>query len=123
KRRETGEPLAKSGIEQQALRPVRIEAGSDLVGVPGGRMADAAEAAIAGDDLSFKHGLGAVAKEQIDVADDPRTDQGLAIGAACRHRRDAIDELDLADRAERLWTRCAIHRTRLDIDGCDNVVT
>src|SRR6185312_11381711 len=100
-RREAAKTLAKGRIEQQPLRPVRIDAGDILVGIPGRGMTDAAEAAVAGGDLRFQHGLGAIAERQVDVADDAVGDQRLAIGAACGHCGGAIDELDLADRAER----------------------
>ena len=52
----------------------------------------------------------------------PCADQRLAIGAARGHRRRAIDELDLADRAERFRPGIAVHRAGLDIDGGDDVV-
>ena len=85
-------------------------------------MADAAEAAVAGSDLRLQHRFRAVAQQQIDVADDTGADQGLAIAAACAHRRSTVGEFDFADRAECLWALRAIHRTGLDIDGCYNVV-
>src|SRR5438067_9852813 len=85
-------------------------------------MADAAEAAVAGSDLRLQHRFRAVAQQQIDVADDTGADQGLAIAAACAHRRSTVGEFDFADRAECLWALRAIRRTGLDIDGCYNVV-
>ena len=85
-------------------------------------MPDAAEAAIAGNDLRLQHRLGAVAEQQIDVADDAGADRGLAVAAARGHRRHAIGELDLADGAERLRAVRAVHRAAVDIDGGDDVV-
>ena len=67
-------------------------------------------------------GLGLIAEQEIDVADDAGADRGRTVAAACRHRRDAIGELDLADRAERLRPVRAIHRAAIDIDGGDDVV-
>ena len=85
-------------------------------------MPDAAEAAVAGNDLRLQHRLRAVAEQQIDVADDAGADRGLAVAAARGHRRDAIGELDLADGAERLRAVRAVHRAAIDIDGGDDVV-
>ncbi len=85
-------------------------------------MPDAAEAAVAGNDLRFQHRLGAVAEQQIDVADDAGADRGLAIAAARGHRRHAIGKLDLADGPERLGAVRAVHRAAIDIDGGDDVV-
>ena len=85
-------------------------------------MPDAAEAAVAGDDFGFQHRLGAVAEQQIDVADDAGADRGLAVAAAGGHRRDAVGEFDLADRAERFRPVGAVHRAAIDIDGGDDVV-
>ena len=62
------------------------------------------EAAVAGDDLGFQHRPSPVAKQQIDVADDAGIDLRRAVAAARAHRRNAIGELDLADRAERFRT-------------------
>src|SRR5690242_1940738 len=91
-RRQAGKTLAKGRIEQQALRPLRIDAGDILVGIPGRRVANAAEAAVAGGDLGFQHRLCAVAEQEIGVADDAMGDQRLAIGAARRHRGRTVDE-------------------------------
>ena len=54
-RGETGEPLAECCVEQQALRPRRIHAGDIGIGIPRRGMPDAAEAAVAGDDLRLQH--------------------------------------------------------------------
>ena len=90
--------------------------------VPGGGMANSAEASVAGGDLRLQHRLGAVAEQQVDVADDAGAHRALAIAAARRHRRDAIGELDFADGAERLGSAGAVHRAAVDIDGGDDVV-
>src|ERR1700704_3573828 len=85
-------------------------------------MADATEAAIAGGDFGFEHGLGSVTEEKIDVADDAVADQRLAVAAARGHSGDAVGELDFAERAERFWPRAAVHRAAIDIDGGDDVM-
>src|SRR4051794_27794561 len=85
-------------------------------------MPNAAEAAVAGNNLRFQHRPGAVAEQEIDVADDAGADRGLAVSAARGHRGDAVGELDLADRAERLRAVRAVHRAAIDIDGGDDVM-
>ena len=120
--REAGKALAEGAVEQQPFRPRRIHAGDIGVRIPRRRVPDAAEAAVAGNDLRLQHRLRAVAEQQIDVADDAGADRGLAVAAACRHRRDAIRKLDLADGPERLGAVRAVHRAAIDIDGGDDVV-
>ena len=56
-RRETGKSLAEGAVEQQALRPRGVHAGDLRIGIPGGRMPDAAEAAVAGGNFRFQHRL------------------------------------------------------------------
>ncbi len=121
-RRQAGKTFAKRRIEQQPFRPRRIHAGDVWVRVPGGRMPNPAEAAVAGCDLRLQHGFRAVAEQEIDVADDAGADRGLAVPAARGHRRDAVGEFDLADRTERLRSTRAVHRAAIDIDGRDDVV-
>ena len=85
-------------------------------------MADAAEAAVAGDDFGFENGARAFAQQQIDVADDAGADRSATVAAACAHRRDAICEFHFADGAERFRTTGAIHRAAIDVDGRNNIV-
>ena len=85
-------------------------------------MADAAEAAAAGGDFSFQYFTRAVAEQKIDMADDAGADRSRTVSAARAHRRDAIDEFNLADRPERFRACGAVHRAGLDIDGRDDVV-
>ena len=70
-------------------------------------MPDAAEAALAGDDFRLQHGLARFAQQQIGVADDAGADRGRSVAAARAHRRHAIGEFDLADRAATLPVRAA----------------
>ena len=58
----------------------------------------------------------------IRVPDDTGGYPGLAEDAAAAHRRDAIGELDLADRPHFLWTPVTIHRARFHVHGRDNIV-
>ena len=121
-RRETGKALAKRRVKQQAFRARRIHAGDIGIGVPCRGMPDAAKASASGGDFGFQNLARAVAEQEIDVADDAGADRRRTVAAACAHRRDAVDELDLADRAQRFGSPGAIHRARLDIDGRDDVV-
>src|SRR5665213_2761458 len=86
-------------------------------------MPDTAKAALAGDDLGFQHRPRAIAEQQVGVTDDAGADQSGTVAAAGAHRRDTVGEFDFADRAERLRPVGAIHRTAVDIDGADDVVT
>src|SRR5450756_1955680 len=86
-------------------------------------MPDAAEAAIAGGDFGFEYGARGLAEQQIDVADDTGADRGRPVAAARAHRRDAVGELDLADRAERFRPVSTIHRAAVDIDGRNHIVS
>ena len=85
-------------------------------------MPDAAEAAVAGGDFGLQHRRARRRRAQIGVADDAGAERGLAVDAAGAHRRDAVGEFDLADRAERLRPAGAIHRVALDKDGREDVV-
>jgi hypothetical protein len=64
-RRETCKALAKGRIEQQALRALGVHAGDIGIRIPGRRMPDAAEAAIAGGDLRFENGARGFAEQQV----------------------------------------------------------
>jgi hypothetical protein len=121
-RAETGKAFAELRIGQEPLRPRRVGAGHRGVRVPGRGMADAAVAAVAGLDLRFEHGFRLVTEQEIGVADDRGVDGAFAIAAARRLRRDAVGELDFADRFEGLRAARAIHRAAIDVDGSDDVV-
>ena len=69
---------------------------------------------------TFAH---ARAQREIGMADDAGADARLAVAAAGAHRRDAVGELDLADRAHLLRPVGAIHREPFEIDGGDDIVS
>ena len=100
KRGQAGEALAHPPVHQQPLWPGDHRPPCRLVGMRGGDEADAAEAAAAGRDHRFQHLLDRRAERQIGIADDAGADLRLPVGAARSHRRDAVGELDLADRAQ-----------------------
>ena len=56
------------------------------------------------------------------MSDDAGTDAGFAVAAAGAHRRDAVGELDLADRAHLRRPVGAIHRQPFQIHGRGDVV-
>jgi len=61
---------------------------------------NAAEAPTADADMRFQHVTRAAAETQIDVTNDAGADFRGAITARGAHRRDAVDEFGLADRAQ-----------------------
>src|SRR5262252_2089448 len=86
-------------------------------------MADAAEAAVAGSDLRLQHSRHAVAKAQIGVPDNARTQPALPELSAGAHRRRAVDEFDFADRLQLCRPVGAVHRAAFDKNGLRDVVT
>ena len=72
--------------------------------------------------MRLQHRLDPRAEHQIGIADDAGADPGLAVGARGRHRRDAIGELDLADRPHLVGAGGAVHRQPFKIDRRDDVV-
>ena len=90
--------------------------------VPRGDVADAAEAPAAGAHQRLEHRLDAAAEHQVGMSDDAGAGADLAVDAARRHRGDAVDELDLADRLHLLRPVGALHRARLHEHGREDVV-
>ena len=72
--------------------------------------------------MRFQHRRRAVAEIEIDMADDAVTGEGLPVDPARRHRRDAVDELGLADRPHRGRDACPVHRATLQIHGRADIV-
>src|SRR4051794_25521937 len=85
-------------------------------------MPEAAKAALAGGDLSLEHRARALAKQEIDVADNAGADRGRTVAAARAHRRRAVGEFHFAHRAQGFRPAGTVHRASLDIDGGDDVV-
>jgi hypothetical protein len=69
-----------------------------------------------------QHLLDGGAQPQVGAADDAGADARRPIDAARRHRRDAVDELGLADRPQRLPTVRAVHGQALHEHGGRDVV-
>ncbi len=72
-------------------------------------------------DVRAQHVLDAFMAE-VDMADDAGAGAHLAIDAARRHRGDAVDELGLADRPQRVGPVGAVHRAAFHVDGADHLV-
>ena len=85
-------------------------------------MPNALEAAVAGLDLGLQHGTRIAAEQHVGMADDTGIDPGFAVSAAGALCRNAIGELDLADRLHRLRPIDAVHRAAVDIDGRDDIM-
>ncbi len=94
-----------------------------VVLVPRDAVADAAEPAAAGRDLRLQHLAHPPAQGQVGVADDALGDPARAVPARGAHRRDAVDELDLADRRHLGGAGLPIHRAAFEKDGGDDVVS
>jgi hypothetical protein len=86
-RRQPSKPGPPRRIGHLALRRVRAAAREHFTGVPGHRMADAAEAAVAGGNLRLQHAGHAVAEAQVGVPDNARTQPALPELSARTHRR------------------------------------
>ena len=85
-------------------------------------MPDAAEPSAAGADMRLQHRPHARPKPQVGMADDAGADLRLAVATRGAHRRDAIDELGLADRPHLLRPARAMHRAALHEHRGDDVV-
>ena len=78
-RRQTRKAGAPGGVGHLALRRVGAAARERLARDPRHRVADAAEAAVAGGDLRLQHARDAVAEPQIGVSDDAGAQPALAV--------------------------------------------
>ena len=74
-----------------------------LVRVPRHAVAQAAEASAGRGDLGFEQLAHARADGEVAAADDALGDAAGAVAARRAHRRDAVDELDLAQRRHLAW--------------------
>ena len=90
--------------------------------MPGGAVADAAEPAARQDDVLLQDTLGAAADTEIDIADDAGAGVRGAILAALAHRRDAGDELRLAERAQFGRALGAVHLAAFEKDRGADIV-
>src|SRR5947209_9497484 len=119
---ELGKALAHFRVEQEPGGAVDRGAARRLVRVRRGDVADAAEAAAAGEDHRLQYLLDLIAEHQIGVSDDAGAHLGLAKDLAGGDRGNAIGELDLAHRLERRRAAGAIHRQPFEIDRRDDVM-
>src|SRR6516165_11717003 len=77
--------------------------------MPGGAVADAAEASARGDDVLLENALGAAADAEIDIADDPGAGPCRAVFAALAHRRHTGDKGGLTERSQFRRPLGAVH--------------
>ena len=117
-----GKPLAHRPVHQESGGAVHRGAARGIVGVRGRDEADPAKPSAAGHDHRLEHRLDPRPEREIGIADDAGADLGLAIGAARRHRRDAVGELDLANRAPLGGAAGAVHRQPFEVDRRGDVV-
>lgn len=122
-RGQLGKPLAELGFAHQMRQHhARREFLDRLVLVPRHAVADAAEAPAAGPDLGFQNLAHLGAEGQVGMADDPLGDPARAVPAGRAHRRNAVDELDLADRGHLGRAILAVHRPAFEKDRGNDVV-
>jgi hypothetical protein len=119
---ELGEALAERRQREQPRRRRGVAAADVGAGIERGGMADALEAAVPHPDVALQHFGHRGALGEVGAADDAFAGENRAIAAARRHRRDAADELGLADEAHRLRPAGSIERAALDEDGALDVV-
>ena len=121
---EAGEPgvaLAERIGQVKPSRCARERAQHVGIGVPRAAVADAAESV--GDlQVRLQHLVDPFAEGAVGVADDAGAGAHIAVDAARRHGRDAVDELGLAHRLHVLGPVGPIHRPALHEDGGDDVV-
>jgi hypothetical protein len=86
-------------------------------------VANAAETAVAGRDLSLQHARDAIPQAQVGMPDNAGAQPALAVAAARAHRRRAVDEFDFADRFQLGRAVGPVHRTAFDKDAAGDVVT
>ncbi len=116
-------PSRKLLVQQQPRRPAGGEGLQRRVVAPGRAVADAAQAAVGDRDVPLEDSLGARAEPQIDKADDAGDATRRPVFARGAHRRDAADELGLAERFELLGPVGAVHLAGLLVAGGADVVT
>ncbi len=108
-RGQPGKALAEIPVAIEPLRRARAIDLEARIGVPGGAVADALEAAAGDRDVLLENALGAAADPQIDIADDAGDAPRLPVFAAGAHRRDAVDELGLTQGFQLLRAVGTVH--------------
>ena len=71
----------------------------------------------------FQHRLHLVAQHHVGVADDASAKPLVAVATTGACRGDAVDEFDFASGLHCRGRVGPVHRTGLDVDGCDHIVT
>jgi hypothetical protein len=121
-RRKGGKSFAEALVQVQARPRGPAKSSEDGIVAPGRAVADAANAAVGHGDVPLQHALGARTEAQVDIADDPGDAARRPVCARGTHRRNAADELGLAERLEFLGPIGAVHRAGLLEQRCADVV-
>ena len=119
--RQTREALAELRVEQQMLRWIGVRVADVGARVPARGVTDAAKA-WAGGEVRFEHLVDRRAQREVGVADDAGGDARRARAAALGLGRDALDEIGLAHRTQRLGTSASILGHALDEHGRGHVM-
>ena len=113
---------AKVVAQKQALGRVGAVVLDVGARVPESAAPDPAKSAAAGRDVRVQDIARRVSDSQVDRADDPGGDPGLAVAPRRAHRGDAVHELGLADAAKGFGPIRLEHRPTFDEDSRDDVV-
>src|SRR6266478_6046605 len=108
-RSQPGKPLAEIAVAVEALGGPRAVDREARVAMPSGAVADAFEAAAGDCDMLLKDAFGAAADPEIDIADDASDAARVPVFSGRTHRRDAVDELGLAERLQFFRPVGAVH--------------
>ena len=121
-RRQLREAFAKAPVQQQALGRLGVRIADRRAGMPAGGMPDAAKAAARGVNVRLQHLAHRGAQAQVGEAHDAGGDTRRPEAAAGAHRGDALHELGLAHRPQRIGPVGAIHRRTFDEHRAAHVV-
>src|ERR1700733_10549555 len=118
-----GETLAEPWLaHQMRWDDAGCEFADGIASVPRDAVANAAKPSATDSEFGLQHIAHARSDSEIRVADDRLGDTARAVIAGRTHRRDAVDELDLAQRRHLARTVLAVHRLALEEDRGDDVV-
>ena len=121
-RRQCRKALAPGTVDVEAFAGAGGEDPEARILVPGRAVPDAAETSAGQDDVLLQNALGAAADAEIDIADNAGAGARRAVFAALAHRRDAGDELRLAERAQFGRALGAVHLAAFEKDRGADIV-
>ncbi len=113
--------MLESGAEvvaqQESGARVAARARQRRIGVPRRGVANPTKPAASGGTVRVEHRLHLIAQAQIGRTDDASGNARRPVHAGGAHGRDAIHELGLADRSQRLWPIGFVHGAAFDKHG------